>query len=444
MRRARSGAKIPPMPAGDTDVEVSRPSDVLGNVLGVLARGADVEAKNVDEILRSITETAARTLSVARVNIWLFDPDRERIRCLEGYDARTRVHESGEALEARDYPSYFHALELLRNIAAMDAEHDPRTDELAERYLRPHGISTMLDVPLLHSGRVIGVVCHEHVGPLRKWTEVDRLFAGSVGDLVALVLEAEQRAELERQRAVLTERLHRTEQLESLGFLAASIAHDFRNLLTAVFAHGQILVDELPPGAHAQSAIDIMAAAVRATELCDKLLVYSGRKPSALSAIAVGSIVEETVRVMRARVPAHVKLSLNIAPAVPFVNGDATEISRVVLNLVVNALDAVQSHGGVVQLAVREGRPEPAVGGDFYDFRAKGGPAVLLEVSDDGVGMSGETRRGIFQPFFTTKAEGHGFGLSTVLGTVRGHAGVLEVQSALGRGTTFRVWFPCD
>src|SRR5262249_48791558 len=145
----------------------------------------DVEIRSVDDILRSITETAARTLSVARVNVWLFDADHGRIRCVEGFDARLGTHESGEVLEASDYPSYFSALELLRNIAAMDAEHDLRTAELTDSYLKPHGITTILDVPLLHSGHVIGVVCHEHIGPARKWTQTDRLFAGSVGDLVA-------------------------------------------------------------------------------------------------------------------------------------------------------------------------------------------------------------------------------------------------------------------
>jgi signal transduction histidine kinase len=126
--------------------------------------------------------------------------------------------------------------------------------------------------------------------------------------------------------------------------------------------------------------------------------------------------------------------------------GDATELGRVVLNLLVNALDAVESRGGVVHVSLREAKPQREAGtsADFYDFRDKAGRALLLEVRDDGVGMSADTRRNIFQPFFSTKADGHGFGLSTVLGTVRGHAGALEVESALGRGTTFRIWFPCE
>jgi signal transduction histidine kinase len=432
------------MSTGEADSDSDRPSDFLGQVLGILGRGADVQTKSVAEILRGISETAARTLAVARVNIWLFEADGTRIRCLEGFDARRGLHDSGEVLEARDYPSYFSALQLLRNIAAMDAEHDTRTEELTTSYLKPHGITTMLDVPILHSGRVVGVVCHEHIGPLRKWTEIDRLFAGSVGDLVALVLEAEHRVELERQKALLLTHLHSAERVESSTFLAASIAHDFRNLLTAVFAHSQILIRGLPEGPHAQSARDILDAAVRSRELCDKLLVYAGKKPSSIQAVDVGAIVEETTRVLRARVPPQVKLSVSLEASAPNVKGDATEIHRAVLNLVVNALDAVRTSGSSVRLAVRSGRPEPSSNADFYDFRSTPGPTVLLEISDDGIGMSAGTRRGMFQPFFSTKADGHGFGLATVLGTVRGHEGAIEVESSLGLGTTFRIWLPCE
>lgn len=432
------------MSTGEADSDSDRPSDFLGHVLGILGRGADVQSKSVAEILRGVSETAARTLSVARVNIWLFEGDGARIRCLEGFDARAGIHHSGEALEARDYPSYFSALQLLRNIAAMDAENDPRTKELSASYLKPHGITTMLDVPILHSGRVVGVVCHEHIGSLRKWTEIDRLFAGSVGDLVALVLEADQLAELERQRALLLTRLHHAERVESSTFLAASIAHDFRNLLTAVFAHSQILMSGLPAGPLAQSARDILDAAERARELCDKLLVYAGKRPSSIQAVDLRALVEETTRVLRARVPARVTLSMSLEASAPKVWGDATEIRRAVMNLVVNALDAVHDSGGSIRLAVRAGQPDPSPGADFYDFRSKDGPNVLIEVSDDGVGMSAETRRGMFQPFFSTKAEGHGFGLATVLGTVRGHTGAIEVESSLGQGTTFRIWLPCE
>jgi signal transduction histidine kinase len=422
--------------------ESSRPSQMLGHVLGILARRANLETRSLDEILKSITETAAKTLAVARVNIWLYEEDRSAIRCIEGYDVRSDRHEQGEVLLATEFPSYFRALDLLRTIAAMDAEHDSRTEELTKIYLEPHGISTMLDVPLLRSGIVIGVICHEHRGPFREWTERDRMFAGSVGDLVSMVLETENRARLERERAVLSERLQRMERLEGLSWLAASIAHDFRNLLTAVFAHAQVLETELPFGPLMNSAHDILDAAQRARDLCDQLLVYSGKRPASVGEVVVSDIVSEILRVQSARIPANVRVELDITPRLPPVLGEATEVHRALMNLVVNALDALRGKGGLLRISVREDDSSRPSGDDAYDFRVRTGPALLVEVADTGVGITPEAQRHLFQPFFTTKADGHGFGLPTVLGTVRGHAGALAVQSAPGEGTTFSIWLP--
>lgn len=419
-----------------------RPSEVLGHVLGTLARAADLESRTLDEVLRGIAETAARTLRVARVNVWLYDVHRTAIHCIEAYDARTGLHDAGEVLEAADYPNYFAALELLRTIAAMDAEHDSRTEELAASYLSRHGVVTMLDVPILRSGNTIGVICHEHVETPRKWSETDRLFAGSVGDLVALAIENHHRAELELEQARLKDQIARAERLEGMGWFAAGIAHDFRNLLTAVLAHGQLLTKELAPGRLQGSAADVVDAALRAQKLCDQLLIYSGKKPNAPETIAVDALVEELSRILAARVPEGVRLETQVAPDLPTIMGDATDMHRAIMNLVVNALDAVQGRGGTVRITVREDAPAPLVGDETYDFRKFAGSTVLVEVRDDGTGMDEATRRRLFQPFFTTKSDGHGFGLPTVLGTVRGHDGALAVETAPGRGTTFRLWFP--
>ncbi len=128
--------------------------------------------------------------------------------CLDHYDAETDAHGSGDVLAAAEYPAYFAALEALRTIAAIDAAEDARTAELRHKYLHPHGITTMLDAPVVLSGEVVGVVCHEHVGPRREWPSVERMFAGSVADLVALALQSDYRVRAERECAELRERLH--------------------------------------------------------------------------------------------------------------------------------------------------------------------------------------------------------------------------------------------
>ena len=430
------------------DAESAGPaSDVLGNVLGALSRSADVGSRTPREILAQVTETAAATLRVQRVNVWLYDQDRTRVECIEAYDAREGAHSRGDVLLAKEYPHYFVALEALRSIAAVDAENDTRTSELREQYLRPKGITTMLDVPLLQSGRVVGVVCHEHVGSPRVFSATDRLFAGSIGDLVALVLSTNERAALERANARLVERIARTERVESLGWLAGSIAHDFKNWMLVTALNVEMLQGIVADRAQATELVrDIGEITRRAVELCDQLLTYSGREPSERRAVDLGALSADLVRLLQARVPEGASLGVVRGSEGEIVSGDPTQLRQLVLNLILNALDALPErgeHGSVVVRLAREAPPvELAQSGDGFDFRSSGGEFVLLEVRDDGVGMTQETLARVFEPFFTTKANGHGFGLAAAIGIVRGHAGALHIESERGVGTRVRVWLP--
>ncbi len=415
----------------------SEESGRVSHVLGTLGRIADVEHGRLEDVLATITETSARTLGIARVNVWLYDENRRQIECIEGYDQATSRHERGAVLVAEQYPSYFAALDRLRSVTAIDVGSDPRTKELLESYLVPLGIGSMLDVPILRSGSVIGVVCHEHVGPPRTFPSWERAFAGSIGDLVGMALETERRVAAERERTRLVERLAQAHRLESLGFLAAGIAHDVRNFLTIVTGNADAL-GRTASEAGRVAVNDILEAVRRSKELCDVLLAYAGHSRVELQRVSLGTLVAETERLLRSNTPNRVALELELAPNVPDVLGDPTFIRQVIVNLIVNAFDAVSERGGRIRVRVRRDDPKDGA----LDFRARETPTVLLEVEDDGVGMSAETLARIFDPFFTTKQDGHGFGLASVLGVARSHRGALSAESELGRGTTLRVWFP--
>ncbi|MCZ6502037.1 MAG: SpoIIE family protein phosphatase [Gammaproteobacteria bacterium] len=148
--------------------------------------------------LQEITEAAAHTLEIARVNIWLYDKGRTKISCIDHYDLSTRKHSSGVEIAAVDYPLYFQALDEERAIVANDAHSDPRTAELSHDYLDVHGITSMLDVPLRARGTTIGIVCHEHIGAARVWTSEEQLLAGSLADLATLALESSERKQTEK------------------------------------------------------------------------------------------------------------------------------------------------------------------------------------------------------------------------------------------------------
>jgi two-component system, cell cycle sensor histidine kinase and response regulator CckA len=169
----------------------------FGSALARLARSTVMEDGDLSGVLRAITEAAAATLQVERVNIWKFDRERTRMRCIQAYERGANRHTQGDEILASVAPSYFAALAELRTVAAFDALNDPRTRGLGG-YLEPRGITTLLDAPLYQGGELAGVVCHEHVGPPRQWSADEQAFAGSVGDLVSLAIEADRRIRAER------------------------------------------------------------------------------------------------------------------------------------------------------------------------------------------------------------------------------------------------------
>jgi diguanylate cyclase (GGDEF)-like protein/PAS domain S-box-containing protein len=200
-------------------------------VLVDLARRQSVHA-DLQAALRDVAAASAETLEVDRVSIWFFTPDRLAIRCAEVYELGERSHGGGDELLVSRYPSYVHAVETERSIAAHDALSDPRTAALADDYLRPLGITSMLDCPIRHAGQISGLVCHEHRGAPRTWTPDEESFAGSIADVVSMAIDAEER------RAAHESLQHR------LRFerLIAGISTHFINLAPADFDVG---IDEV-------------------------------------------------------------------------------------------------------------------------------------------------------------------------------------------------------
>jgi PAS domain S-box-containing protein len=154
---------------------------------------------DVAETFRAITEATAIALDVERTSVWRLLPDRDAIRCEDGFVRAQSRHEAGDILWARDFPSYFSAIAENRVIAAHEARTDARTRELSILYLDVHGITSMMDVPIWHQGRLYGVLCHEHVGPARRWTTDEETFAGNLADVASLALEEGERREAERR-----------------------------------------------------------------------------------------------------------------------------------------------------------------------------------------------------------------------------------------------------
>lgn len=263
--------------------------------------------------------------------------------------------------------------------------------------------------------------------------------------LITLILrDSSERRRAEDERLKFLSQIQQTQKLESLGVLAGGIAHDFNNLLMAVLGHADLALDALPAASDAREDLaEIRRAAQRATELCKQMLAYSGKGRFVIQPVDIQRVVEDMLHMLRVSMSKSAILKLNFAPNLPHVDADASQLRQVVMNLVVNASEAIGERSGVITISTGAMDCDRAYLSEAWlDEQLPEGMYVFLEVADTGAGMDAETRGRIFDPFFTTKFTGRGLGLAAVLGIVRGHRGAIKVYSELGRGSTLKVLFP--
>ena len=244
-------------------------------------------------------------------------------------------------------------------------------------------------------------------------------------------------ARLQEQVEHRTQQFMQAQKMQALGLLAGGIAHDFNNMLTVIFGRAQVLLDRLPADGRARYDADAIGeAAERAAALTRQLLAFSRKQLLERRTLDLNSVVVDMATMLRRLIGENITVVTALAHSAAWVNVDRGQLEQVVLNLAVNARDAMPG-GGQLTLATDN------VESDGADA-LPAGPFVALVVSDTGIGMDAATQERIFEPFFTTKpvGEGTGLGLSTVYGVVEQHGGHIAVDSAPGRGTTFRVCLP--
>jgi signal transduction histidine kinase len=325
----------------------------------------------------------------------------------------------------------------MRVVQADEAAIAPATAELEAAYLSPLGIGAMLDAPLFRNGKVVGVVCHEHVGPPRTWTTKEVDFVSSVSDTVALEMEAAALRDAEATLRARESQLAELRKWEALGRLAAGVAHDFRNVLVSVMAHAAILVrDHRAQPEHVVDAQAILALAEQGAELAKELMSLGSDTPHVPAVIDVADTVVSSAAMLRSILrgsSSELKIETGRTHARVFM--DRTDIRRILFNLVGNSRDAM-TLGGTVEVRVDEVAVED-YGGDSAVF-------VVLVVRDSGAGMDDATLARAFDPFFSTKADGRGtgLGLSIVRSIVDRVGGFVRVESERHVGTTVRVYIP--
>ncbi len=279
---------------------------------------------------------------------------------------------------------------------------------------------------------------------LHLQAEIVRAADGRATRMLGILQDVTETRRAETERTEMAAKVQHTQKLESLGVMAGGIAHDFNNILMTVLGNADLALMDLPPGSPSGEYIrDIIKAGQRAAALARHMLAYSGRGRLVAGPVDINAIVREMEQLAGASIGKRVQLEYRLAADLPYIEGDASQLEQVVMNLVINAAEAIGSRPGVITVTTTlKNLARRDLDGMLLGERAGLGGHVCLEVCDTGCGMDGPTVAKIFEPFFTTKFTGRGLGLAAVLGIVRSHQGAIQVTSAPGQGTTFRILLP--
>lgn len=368
------------------------------------------------QLYEQLTTISAQALEVARVGVWLFDFEKQQVTCAALFDSTGA--EAPPPLPMQAIEKYVAAVRERRFIATADARVDPLTRELTD-YLDAWHITSLLDAAVYRNGEVVGVVCHEHVGPPREWRNEERQFAATVADLLSHFLEVDERIQAQEKAHALELKLKDAHRLDALGRMAAGIAHDLNNLL-AVITNG---VAVLRAGVDDEVLTDMEESARHASALVSQLMSLGRKQPPVALEQPVGPLLSRLEALLTPHKPPGVRLVVDAEKELS-VWADGAQLIQVLSNLLTNAFQAMGDTGVVVLRA---------------HARRDG---VTFEVIDTGPGIPEEQLPKLFDPFFTTRSTGHGVGLTIVQQLVMQHGGEVAVSSTLGDGSTFRVWWP--
>jgi signal transduction histidine kinase/ActR/RegA family two-component response regulator len=298
------------------------------------------------------------------------------------------------------------------------------------------GALAVQSTPLFsRSGQLVGMFSTHYRQPRRP----------SERDLRLLDLLSRQAADLiERTRAEA--RLREAQKLESIGLLAGGVAHDFNNILVGVLGNASLAADMLPPRSPVRPLLtEIENAAERAADLTRQMLAYAGKGRFLVEPVDLSSVARETVKLVQPSISKKISLQLNLDGSLPAIRADRSQVQQVVMNLVLNAAEAIGDQAGLITIRTGSEQVRDRLArNDLGGAEMIPGTYVRLEVRDTGCGMDDQNKARIFDPFFSTKFTGRGLGLAAVAGVVRGHNGAVRVTSAPGAGTTLVVMLPAS
>lgn len=387
-----------------------------------LAMGTGILAEQLAQIANALSQA----LEGRRATIWLLGDDGASLECMAQCGVPSTSWGVGSKLPGELVPTLMQFVGRRRYVTLERDDPQWRACELPSPWA-DELMALMIASAVRQDGRSLGLVCCESQENTRCG-EVEGGFVASMADLVTLALESSRRREAELQRAKLESTLRQAQRFESIGLLAGGVAHDFNNLLTPILGNAEIALESLAPGTPLYEDLrEIQQAALAARDLVSQLLGLARKQLRETRAIDLSQAVSEGARMMSRLIPPGITLKLELSEKLPPIKADAAQLNQILMNLLVNAVDAIGAQGEIVI-------------GSSLDADGR----VTLTVRDNGRGMDEETALKIFDPFFTTKEAGRGvgLGLATVYSLVHQHGGQVSVESELGKGTLFVISFP--
>lgn len=427
--------------------EIEERLRIQNDILLRLAGNQALYSGDLDVSLDTIVNLASKTLGADRCGVWLMNPEGSSCTCRILVVDGKKVEPDNQPFLMSDYAHFITTLSNEKTIISNDVSSDDRLKELiSKNYLSSRNIQSMLLSSIKEHGQFAGWVVFSQLRSVREWHLDEVNFSTSIADIIGLAIGDANQKLATAEKEALTSRLRRAEKMEAIGTLAGGVAHDLNNILSGIVSYPELLLLQLPKDSKLREPVKtILTSGKRAATIVQDLLTMARRGVSTLDVVNLNLIIEEFLQSPEyselISYHRHVKVKSRLEPGLLNILGSPVHLSKTVMNLVSNALEAIPEKGSISITTESCYIDRPIKGYDVVNE----GDYVALKVKDTGVGMSSEDCNRIFEPFYTRKKMGRsgtGLGMAVVWGTVKDHQGYIDFESRENNGSRFTLYFP--